>query len=507
MAPYVTALNAFTMEGGANLLSFSESVGFFRVFQVPNWQPEFQGATADGFTFVTVDYTDYTDLILDTEVLVDGQPTDFAERNTRTFSGTTYDGTDIYFDRINNGTHQYQLLTTIRLDNVISEIGPTPTLTFTSKVVSASVANVILFTNWEDSAIGSTTTFEAFSTIPNVDWTIEVYDVVDDFVISHSGHSTDGRISWTWDLYDFLGTLRNDWEYDPIFQPYVTITPPGFQPAASTTAPMPKKALDYPLFGKWLVVYQDREKRPDVRQDFLDTMEAIAGGPALWESLYGSLMLNYGPEYTQTQRKQTWIQFRNALTQSPVRNLYYQGHGSADWIGGDVDVTNKNGEITGTTVFPGVAPVNEITTDWVEKNLTKNNREGYRHFRFVFLDGCETAKGKWPQAFGVPKSTNTLAYYTASGRKPNSRPSAFVGWEEIVGGSRRWGTADAYALFRTEWMFQWASQFTDLDEAFTIARNNTQWITLAVMNGALRIYGYNDLGFQDYDSRGQWPGP
>ena len=100
-----------------------------------------------------------------------------------------------------------------------------------------------------------------------------------------------------------------------------------------------------------------------------------------------------------------------------------------------------------------------------------------------------------------------IDYYTAPGRKPNSTPSAFVGWETIVGGSPEWGVVSGYRLFRGSWMFRWALAFDDLDEAFVTARNQSSWISAQLMNSSLRIYGLNSLGFQAYDSRGQWPGP
>ncbi len=149
-----------------------------------------------------------------------------------------------------------------------------------------------------------------------------------------------------------------------------------------------------------------------------------------------------------------------------------------------------------------------MTTEWVEKNITKNKYTGYRHCRFVFLDGCETSKGNWPGAFGIPKSTNSLASYLAPNRKPNTRPSAFVGWDVIVGGNtNQWGFTSGYRNFRGDWMFHWALNNEDLDESFRNARLESGWITESLMNSALRIYGYNQLGFIDYNRRQQWPGP
>jgi hypothetical protein len=482
--------------------------GFFRVFHIPNWPSGLQNAVVEGPAFIGLDYADYADRVLSSQVLLNGQPTDFASRNRRTFGEDTYDGLDCFFDRMTNGNYQLGLVTTIRLDDTINEFAPT--LTLTSRTVSVIVSNTVFFINWEDAIIGTSTTFEAVSVRTNVDWTIDVYDVVDDFVISQSGHSADGRISWTWDLLDVNGMPRDDWEYDPFFQPFITISGVGF--AAAAAKPTPKKALDYPAEGTWLIVFQDRDKRPQARSDYITAMNQLVGGPNYWNIFCDVRMLEYGKEIhtnaaqAQLMRNNSWIDFRAALTSTSMRNFYYQGHGSPNSIGGDYDVLGATNQITGSTVA-GPDSKAWLSPEWIRNNITFNENRGARYERFVWLDGCETSKGEWPEAFGIPKSTNTLAYYADPNRQPHTRPSAFVGWDKIVGGNPEWGTTASYKYFRSEWMFQWSFEYTDLDEAFDLARSNSNWITQALMDSALRIYGYNKLGFQDFNRRIQWNGP
>src|SRR5205085_1683427 len=47
-------------------------------------------------------------------------------------------------------------------------------------------------------------------------------------------------------------------------------------------------------------------------------------------------------------------------------------------------------------------------------------------YHFVFLDGCETAKGKWCEAFGIDRIQTTSAGYVTN----NSPTQAFLGWTE-----------------------------------------------------------------------------
>ncbi|MGD0652241.1 MAG: hypothetical protein ABSA97_14085 [Verrucomicrobiia bacterium] len=45
-----------------------------------------------------------------------------------------------------------------------------------------------------------------------------------------------------------------------------------------------------------------------------------------------------------------------------------------------------------------------------------------QHLKSVFLDGCNSAAGDWPQAFGIQKAATD---YSKLGRKNR----AFMGWQ------------------------------------------------------------------------------
>jgi len=141
--------------GGSNA-----TMGFYRVFHVPGWPSGINGATVEGLTFARIDYADYVDRIVASEALLNGQPSEFAVRNTRTISGSTHEGIDFFFDRMTNGNYQLGLLTTIRLADSVNENNESDsTLTLTSKVVNVTINNSILFTKlgrlhyWEHSEV------------------------------------------------------------------------------------------------------------------------------------------------------------------------------------------------------------------------------------------------------------------------------------------------------------------------------------------------------------------
>jgi hypothetical protein len=200
------------------------TTGFFQVFHIHNLLANFSGYTFNGPTFIPVDYAapdadvDYVD---STTVLIGGQPTDYAQFMPYVINGVTNWGMGIYFDRLPNGMNTIQLLTTVRQSDTLND--QTPYIVFSNAPAAITIGNLITFTNWDDLILSNTYTFKAQSSIADVDWEIDIYDVYDDFVNYQTGHSSDGSIAWAWDLTDYNGNSRSD-DSDPFFYPYITIT-------------------------------------------------------------------------------------------------------------------------------------------------------------------------------------------------------------------------------------------------------------------------------------------
>jgi hypothetical protein len=118
--------------------------------------------------------------------------------------------------------------------------------------------------------------------------------------------------------------------------------------------------------------------------------------------------LHFGAE--DPQGNIDWQDFRNALYDPSSRNLVYFGHGGPNALG--YNPANTNRFITAA----------EIASHLHTIPAGQTNRHA---FRFVLLDGCATATGNLPEAFGIIHKENVLGidYYNAS-----LRPFAFVGW-------------------------------------------------------------------------------
>lgn len=495
--------------------------GFYRVFHIPNWLADVSDYTFDGPTFIPVDYAapdapvDYVD---STTVLINGQPTDDAVFTPYVYGGVTNWGVGIYFDQFPNGTNTIQLLTTVRESDTLND--QTPYMVFSNAPAAITIGNLVMFTNWDDLIWDNTNyTFQA-QTVPNVNWEIDIYDINNNFVNYQTGYSSDGNIAWTWNLTDYNGISRTDPETDPFFYPYITITQNsgssvqngGVQPNAggSSTRPMPAAAAPFPSVGQWIVAYLDKfyddgtTNYAGADQYYIAGINTIAGGPIEWNVPATVFPLKFGSSYSQTDRNTSWINLTSWLYDPDFRNLYYFGHGSANSIGGDVSVLDSSNNITGDKTLPGSKAY--LTSQYVHDTITFNKYSGARPYRFVFLDGCNTANGNWPGAFGIPKQVEPESYYTSSANTRHTRPSAFVGWNVEIGGNKSWGTVDKFWAFREDWMAEWAGTFGEILLWSTQDGNSDSgWVSPSQLSGHLVLYGYEDMGFFDYNYGGDWP--
>jgi hypothetical protein len=182
-------------------------------------------------------------------------------------------------------------------------------------------------------------------------------------------------------------------------------------------------------------------------------------------------------------------------------------------IGGDWDDPTAADPLQAGALFNPAGSQAFINSQWVHDRVTYNRYPANR-YRFVFLDACETSAGSWPQAFGIPKQTNSLSYYEGMAQFPKllaeSRPSVFVGWEVIVGGTAEWGSVQGSANFRNSWIGDWGngSRFygrPTLVHSLERGLEQSSWIPKGKLDETMRIYGYSDMRFRDYNRKGEWP--
>jgi hypothetical protein len=177
-----------------------------------------------------------------------------------------------------------------------------------------------------------------------------------------------------------------------------------------------------------------------------------------------------------------WNSLRQDLTNHSVRNFFYFGHGSAESFG-------SGGAGTRITVKDLQAMLGNAKSPMVGTN---------RHpYRFVFLDGCKTAGGGLPEAFGIPKGNVAFEEFWP---KRGMRARAFVGWPNTV--LFAWGGVDtAHTEGISRFYQHWATidpgtqQPTRLDDAIDRATKNQSGNVIWSTGQKLVIHGYYGLGF------------
>ncbi|HEX5223086.1 MAG TPA: hypothetical protein VFZ59_26240 [Verrucomicrobiae bacterium] len=497
-------------EGGPEVMRISNGgcdcpdMGFFRVFHIPDWVLNITNYVHEGPTFLAVDFKDYRDLVTHIEVLVNGEP--YPHADFMTYGGPTNWGMGIYFDHLTNGNYQIQLVTTLQLND---EIGDNSVfLALTNLTRSITVFNQVTFPDWNDFIQGDTYTFNAKLANPDTDWWIDIYDVQNNYVATGSGHTSNGQVSWTWDLLDWQSNNRDDFDSDPYFYSEITFNSGGGGgpgPMSLITRPTRPPIKGYPNRGEWLISFSDRwySDAPyypsDVQTKYLEAMTNTRGGPLLIGDTSYLYPLRFGTNvYTQAQREQTWTNLLEWIGDLYIRNFYFFGHGNAKSIGCDQHLyPSTNGPWTGGILTSRKSK--SLLYSWQVQQKTKYNR-----YRFVFLDGCSTAAGDWPNAFNVSKTNHTIQFYENHPKHP--RPSVFVGWNEVVGAGTDVNDSND---FRNNWMGIWAngSGFPSIKTALENANSIYGWLPPGTFNSKIRFYGYDDMKIRDYNGKGDWRWP
>jgi len=287
-----------------------------------------------------------------------------------------------------------------------------------SPAVSVTVSNEISFPNWmpEFGELGNTLLIRATSAHTNADWQIDVYDSQYLYVGSFTGHTDDGDISVVWNLVDYNGVAHTN---DNFFISVVSTTFDDPQTAQAISPPTHKKLEQWLGPGAWVAVALhgwDNYLNSDL---LYSELSGFIGGAkqVSWQVSPPATMDDLGnwdayALHTDSQQDIDWQAFRNALYDPHSRNIVYFGHGGPNGLGYNPADTNSYISTAEIASVLHTIPVGQTNS---------------HSFRFAFLDGCSTAEGTLPEAFGIFHRENVPGgdYEDAS-----LRLSAFVGWPE-----------------------------------------------------------------------------
>ena len=213
--------------------------GFYRVFVIPDFSFDMEGVALSGGPqnpgqdFLPVHYqTNLTDIFKPQIILlVDGEDEGYGTEGTERVNFGTMKkphwavtpGGWLRHDRLPNGTHTLQLLSSFSMNNIIGE--QSQVLALSNQPVHVNVSNAVSYAGWEPFITKTDCVIVAQSAIPRVCWHIDIYDSNRQLLAGNSGQTTNGEIRWSWDLRDNQGRLHNNPDADFVFFPSIEVWP------------------------------------------------------------------------------------------------------------------------------------------------------------------------------------------------------------------------------------------------------------------------------------------
>lgn len=168
-----------------------------------------------------------------------------------------------------------------------------------------------------------------------------------------------------------------------------------------------------------------------------------------------------------------WLAWEGWLTDPWTANLFYFGHGDPNGVGPTASLGLSEKDI-GDALGNGYP--------W---GLPFYFRAAHP-YRFVFLDGCNTARAGLCLAFGIVMKRTDESYYTASG----IQPQAFMGWNNTIQYSVAHTQFDSHLYtFDVDFFYYWSNQGKSLKDAVNLSRT-IESTNFVPMPG---IWGYDQL--------------
>jgi hypothetical protein len=353
-----------------------------------------------------------------------------------------------------------------------------------SPPVTVNVYNEISFPNWMPrfGEMGNSLLIKATSAHTNVDWTIDVYDSQYSYIGTFGGNTPDGDITVAWNLVGPDGVAHTN---DSFFIFYVTTpysdppTPPTFKVTDPWSGP-----------GGWVGVAQHAFDNITDHDLLYSELGGFVGGAQNvgWQvnpSPYTDDSGNLAPfaiNFQNGSEVSDWSTFRSALYNPISRNLVYFGHAGPNSLGYNSSDTNVS------------ISAKEIAN---MLHTIPDNQTNRHAFRFVFLDGCSSAKGTFPESFGIIHKSNVPIdnYINAS-----MRPSAFVGWDANKTVGFFWNTLFySHVNFIVHIQEDMLLNSDGIEDAINYAANQPD-VSWFLWTSQCEVFGWNGLHFGQYNN-------
>lgn len=473
------------------------------------------------------------------EIIVDGTCT----RGNAPIRNPSTSITDLEVDttHLSNGPHEVRLKVTY----------PAPMdgtgrdrITSSSSSINVIVANEVSYSPWQRQAEQAVNVaIRATAALPN--YTLWFFD--SEYPVSYTptpissaaGTASAGAISFS-DSPANLG--YGSCETDPSIYSIVELAAPGVSPSAAHANKHISQLIPFPPLGKWVVSYQDSAG------DYVRYQISASPPQYGWTQLTDPVDA-LGTHYFHGHLLGGWVAAaERSTTFESVPLLVLPGGASQTWpvrgtqgeatlkkdakrllallSGKDLGVRNffGNGHGIGYYFTPADGFMGLDEKEFADK--LKNIR-----YRFVFLNGCETASTGLLSAFGAENfeiphgfaggppfdpNYNDGSPRDISAYSGNLRPAAFLCWSESVGYTETVGNQDYFrrrlgffiGQIAANWSLGQGAGPMTLEEAISRARQDT--ITLFGSSAgqeisALRHHGYRNLRCSEYEHGTDWP--
>jgi hypothetical protein len=275
--------------------------------------------------------------------------------------------------------------------------------TYVSQIVTVKTANSIVMPDFP-MRFGSRLPVNATLSSSNANWTVIIRDPVGSVLQTFTGSTTVGRLSVVW-----TNSLP---ETTPV-QVEVSYTTTGLDPIqlGGFAGFGPTKKNAYKLIGGF-------------PNDYLVTYEVVCneetsdGGVASLCYDVAVFVSDNGYNAIQSaidDNPSSWAQWKQSLKAVNTANLYLYSHGGPSVLGYDPYSQRGLGKCG---VFDS-----EIAAFLLNGPVGTNYFAG-KLYRFVFLDGCNSAGGTWYNSFAI--DDGDAASYTLR----DIGPQAFMGWTD-----------------------------------------------------------------------------
>ena len=354
----------------------------------------------------------------------------------------------------------------------------------TNQPVTVVVSNLVSFPNHFSAIFGDYWMWlNAKVRVPVATVEIKMHDANDNYIGSFFKSTTNGTISFIWDLTDGNGFTFADASFRGEFYVSAPAGSGGGGGAAMSDVPGGSqtwcKEANWGNADRFVVAFTAAD---DSSSKTYKIGQMVIGGDGSYGGVVSTLSFNggggyqlspgnvYGSSAFQLYDANSRSQLLGYLADPNYRNFYFFGHG------------NKRG-IAGVTTNTIITDQDIVRT--LHNYINSEKPTNGHPYRFVFIDGCDTGKGNFCEGFGIPAIVRDRQFFLNT----SVRSRAFLGFKgDVPFNQNQW---IARSLQLNYFFADWQS-FFPLNICISNAVNGTHQL-LETLPSSWIIYGATNL--------------